>query len=79
MLWSRYNFLLKPSSSRLFAEIVFLSVIYIHAEVLYLISYFMMFFFYNILYQDAARYRDELKEIAPYSLLKCSSDATTLV
>ncbi|KAF5743753.1 hypothetical protein HS088_TW08G00340 [Tripterygium wilfordii] len=29
-------------------------------------------------FQDAARYRDELKEIAPYSLLKCSSDATTL-
>ncbi|KAG5035626.1 hypothetical protein JHK87_010536 [Glycine soja] len=29
-------------------------------------------------FQDAARYRDELKEIAPHSLLKCSSDATTL-
>ncbi|CAL0320006.1 unnamed protein product [Lupinus luteus] len=29
-------------------------------------------------FQDAARYRDELKDIAPYSLLKCSSDATTL-
>lgn len=29
--------------------------------------------------QDAARYRDELKEISPHSLLKCSSDATTLV
>ncbi|KAL2515326.1 uncharacterized protein Fot_29297 [Forsythia ovata] len=29
-------------------------------------------------FEDAARYRDELKEIAPYSLLKCSSDATTL-
>ncbi|EEF51986.1 conserved hypothetical protein [Ricinus communis] len=27
---------------------------------------------------DAVRYRDELKEIAPHSLLKCSSDATTL-
>ncbi|KAL0286674.1 UNVERIFIED_CONTAM: protein ApaG [Sesamum angustifolium] len=26
---------------------------------------------------DAARYRDELKEIAPHCLLKCSSDATT--
>ncbi|KAF3632974.1 hypothetical protein BC332_24102 [Capsicum chinense] len=29
--------------------------------------------------QDAARFRDELKNIAPHSLLKCSSDATTLV
>ncbi|KAG5032029.1 hypothetical protein AAZX31_06G172900 [Glycine max] len=29
-------------------------------------------------FQDAARYRDELKAIAPHSLLKCSSDATTL-
>ncbi|KAG8378863.1 hypothetical protein BUALT_Bualt07G0028900 [Buddleja alternifolia] len=28
--------------------------------------------------EDAARYRDELKEIAPHCLLKCSSDATTL-
>ncbi|CAL5405737.1 unnamed protein product [Camellia sinensis] len=28
--------------------------------------------------RDAARYRDELKDIAPHSLLKCSSDATTL-
>ncbi|KAI7995042.1 hypothetical protein LOK49_LG11G00446 [Camellia lanceoleosa] len=26
-----------------------------------------------------ARYHDELKDIAPHSLLKCSSDATTLV
>ncbi|GMP62808.1 hypothetical protein CsSME_00024766 [Camellia sinensis var. sinensis] len=30
-------------------------------------------------FQDTARYRDELKDIAPHSLLKCSSDATTLV
>ncbi|XP_039057550.1 uncharacterized protein LOC120200885 isoform X3 [Hibiscus syriacus] len=30
-------------------------------------------------FEDAARYRDELKEIAPHSLLKCSSDATTLL
>ncbi|KAH6755442.1 hypothetical protein C2S53_013000 [Perilla frutescens var. hirtella] len=29
-------------------------------------------------FEDAAAYRDELKEIAPYTLLKCSSDATTL-
>ncbi|XVE57158.1 hypothetical protein DITRI_Ditri04bG0069500 [Diplodiscus trichospermus] len=29
-------------------------------------------------FEDAATYRDELKEIAPHSLLKCSSDATTL-
>ncbi|XP_054807871.1 uncharacterized protein LOC129310061 isoform X1 [Prosopis cineraria] len=29
-------------------------------------------------FEDAARYRDELKQIAPHSLLKCSSDATTL-
>ncbi|KAI3464104.1 hypothetical protein Pfo_020767 [Paulownia fortunei] len=29
-------------------------------------------------FEDAARYRDELKEIAPHCLLKCSSDATTL-
>ncbi|KAJ1418281.1 UVR domain [Sesbania bispinosa] len=28
-------------------------------------------------FKDAATYRDELKEIAPHSLLKCSSDATT--
>ncbi|GAU48749.1 hypothetical protein TSUD_185440 [Trifolium subterraneum] len=28
-------------------------------------------------FQDAASYRDELKKIAPHSLLKCSSDATT--
>ncbi|KAI3847082.1 hypothetical protein MKX03_016795 [Papaver bracteatum] len=32
----------------------------------------------NEKFEDAARYRDELKLIAPYSLLKCSSDATTL-
>ncbi|XP_074316256.1 uncharacterized protein LOC141652612 [Silene latifolia] len=29
-------------------------------------------------FQDAAMYRDELNEISPHSLLKCSSDATTL-
>ncbi|KAL3512819.1 hypothetical protein ACH5RR_025536 [Cinchona calisaya] len=29
-------------------------------------------------FKDAARYRDELNEIAPHSLLKCSSDVTTL-
>ncbi|WCJ36086.1 Protein ApaG [Euphorbia peplus] len=29
-------------------------------------------------FEDAARFRDQLKEIAPHSLLKCSSDATTL-
>ncbi|KAG8652566.1 hypothetical protein MANES_06G106000v8 [Manihot esculenta] len=29
-------------------------------------------------FEDAARHRDELKEIAPHSLLKCSSNATTL-
>ncbi|KAK7354044.1 hypothetical protein VNO80_19500 [Phaseolus coccineus] len=29
-------------------------------------------------FQDAAKYRDRLKEIAPHSLLKCSSDCTTL-
>ncbi|THU59114.1 hypothetical protein C4D60_Mb03t21580 [Musa balbisiana] len=29
-------------------------------------------------FEDAAKYRDELKIIAPHSLLKCSSDATTL-
>ena len=29
-------------------------------------------------FEEAAKYRDELKEIAPHSLLKCSSDATTL-
>ncbi|XP_021902717.1 uncharacterized protein LOC110818235 [Carica papaya] len=29
-------------------------------------------------FEDAAKYRDELKEIAPHTLLKCSSDATTL-
>uniref|UniRef100_A0A803L8K7 ApaG domain-containing protein n=1 Tax=Chenopodium quinoa TaxID=63459 RepID=A0A803L8K7_CHEQI len=28
--------------------------------------------------EDAARYKDELKELSPHSLLKCSSDATTL-
>nr|XP_017219341.1 PREDICTED: uncharacterized protein LOC108196528 isoform X2 [Daucus carota subsp. sativus] len=33
----------------------------------------------NEKFEDAARYRDELKEIAPHCLLKCSSDATTLV
>ncbi|XP_058193801.1 uncharacterized protein LOC131310664 [Rhododendron vialii] len=32
----------------------------------------------NERFEDAARYRDELKDIAPHSLLKCSSDATTL-
>ncbi|KAF4348999.1 hypothetical protein F8388_008954 [Cannabis sativa] len=31
-----------------------------------------------LLVLDAANYRDELREIAPHSLLKCSSDATTL-
>jgi len=30
-------------------------------------------------FEDAAKYRDELKILAPHSLLKCSSDATTLV
>lgn len=34
---------------------------------------------YDNVLQDAANYRDELKEIAPHSFLKCSSDATTLV
>lgn len=29
-------------------------------------------------FEDAARYRDELRVVAPHSLLKCSSDATTL-
>lgn len=29
-------------------------------------------------FEDAARYRDELKNVAPHALLKCSSDATTL-
>ncbi|MED6120463.1 hypothetical protein PIB30_020966 [Stylosanthes scabra] len=29
-------------------------------------------------FEEAASYRDELIEIAPHSLLKCSSDATTL-
>ncbi|XP_077220264.1 uncharacterized protein LOC143854274 [Tasmannia lanceolata] len=29
-------------------------------------------------FEDAARYRDELQIVAPHSLLKCSSDATTL-
>ncbi|KAI4336164.1 hypothetical protein L6164_014726 [Bauhinia variegata] len=29
-------------------------------------------------FKDAARYRDELKAFAPFSLLKCSSDVTTL-
>jgi len=30
-------------------------------------------------FEDAAKYRDELKILAPHSLLRCSSDATTLV
>ncbi|KAK1279822.1 hypothetical protein QJS04_geneDACA002800 [Acorus gramineus] len=29
-------------------------------------------------FEDAARHRDELRVVAPHSLLKCSSDATTL-
>uniref|UniRef100_A0A0D9WDA7 ApaG domain-containing protein n=1 Tax=Leersia perrieri TaxID=77586 RepID=A0A0D9WDA7_9ORYZ len=29
-------------------------------------------------FEDAAKYRDELKILAPHSLLRCSSDATTL-
>ncbi|KAL6607759.1 hypothetical protein ACP70R_040822 [Stipagrostis hirtigluma subsp. patula] len=29
-------------------------------------------------FEDAAKYRDELKVLAPHCLLKCSSDATTL-
>lgn len=29
-------------------------------------------------FEDAARYRDEINEISPQSLLKCTSDATTL-
>ncbi|PKI59126.1 hypothetical protein CRG98_020492 [Punica granatum] len=28
-------------------------------------------------FEDAAKYRNELKDIAPHSLLRCSSDATT--
>jgi ApaG protein len=30
-------------------------------------------------FQEAAEYRDQLKELAPHAFLKCSSDATTLV
>ncbi|XP_066368356.1 uncharacterized protein [Miscanthus floridulus] len=30
-------------------------------------------------FEDAAKYRDELTILAPHSLLKCSSDATTLL
>ncbi|PWA30155.1 UVR domain, ApaG domain protein [Artemisia annua] len=33
----------------------------------------------NDKFEEAARYRDQIKEIAPHYLLKCSSDATTLV
>ncbi|PIA42216.1 hypothetical protein AQUCO_02100233v1 [Aquilegia coerulea] len=29
-------------------------------------------------FEDAAKYMDELKLLAPHALLKCSSDATTL-
>lgn len=36
-------------------------------------------FFMHLSFQDAAKYRDELTVLAPHSLLKCSSDATTLV
>ncbi|KAK3035340.1 hypothetical protein RJ639_034048 [Escallonia herrerae] len=32
----------------------------------------------NERFEDAAKYRDELNEIAPHCLLKCASDATTL-
>ncbi|XP_010248518.1 PREDICTED: uncharacterized protein LOC104591415 [Nelumbo nucifera] len=32
----------------------------------------------NERFEDAARYRDELQLLAPHTLLKCSSDATTL-
>uniref|UniRef100_A0A804N048 ApaG domain-containing protein n=1 Tax=Zea mays TaxID=4577 RepID=A0A804N048_MAIZE len=32
----------------------------------------------SLRFEDAAKYRDELKILAPHSLLKCSSDATTL-
>ncbi|KAL9252964.1 ApaG-like protein [Drosera capensis] len=32
----------------------------------------------NERFEDATKYRDELKEISPHALLKCSSDATTL-
>lgn len=35
--------------------------------------------FFHCLLQDAAKYRDELREIGPHSLLKCSSNTTTLV
>jgi hypothetical protein len=38
--------------------------------------YILLFF---CAHQDAAKYRDELKILAPHCLLKCSSDATTLV
>jgi len=40
---------------------------------------FCIYLFEKISFQDAAKYRDELNEIAPHSLLKCASDATTLV
>ena len=40
---------------------------------------FMSFSLYSYAFQDAAKYRDELMILAPHSLLKCSSDATTLV
>jgi hypothetical protein len=40
---------------------------------------FLIFFSCIHASQDAAKYRDELQILAPHSLLKCSSDATTLV
>ncbi|XP_062100407.1 uncharacterized protein LOC133806303 [Humulus lupulus] len=38
----------------------------------------LLLFFELCSVEDAANYRDELREIAPHSLLKCLSDATTL-
>jgi hypothetical protein len=39
----------------------------------------MFIYLFYFIHQDAAKYRDELKILAPHCLLICSSDATTLV
>ncbi|CAL5396967.1 unnamed protein product [Camellia sinensis] len=60
---------------------MFYNLMHVHLRPLHLLTFYCSVFLFLTFpfFQDAARYRDELKDIAPHSLLKCSSDATTLV
>ncbi|GMP33763.1 hypothetical protein CsSME_00006940 [Camellia sinensis var. sinensis] len=59
---------------------MFYNLMHVHLRPLHILTFYCSVFLYLTFpfFQDAATYRDELKDIAPHSLLKCSSDATTL-